>query len=162
MTTTPRRGGIVIILTIITAMLLTVLPLPEWARPFRPPWYSLVLIYWCMATPQRVGVGTGWVLGVIMDVLTNTLLGQHALGLAVVAFISVKLHRRTRLFPLWQQALGVLLLLLLEQLLAVMVMGAIHRPAATLVDWAPPFVGMLLWPWIYIILRDLRRRFKVS
>ena len=162
MTVAQRRGGIIIILSIIMALLLTVLPLPEWARPFRPPWYALVLIYWCMATPQRVGVGTGWLLGILVDVLTNTLLGQHALGLAIVAFISVKLHRRTRLFPLWQQAIGVLLLLMLERLITIIVIGAIHRPPPTLLDWAPPFIGMLLWPWIFIILRDLRRRFKVG
>ena len=144
------------------ALLLTLLPLPEWARPFRPPWHTLVLIYWCLAVPQRVGVGAGWVLGIIVDVTTNTLLGQHAMALAIVAFIAVKLHQQTRLFPLWQQAVGVLLLLLLEQALAVLVMGAIHRPPPVLTDWAPPLIGMLLWPWVYIILRDLRRRFKVS
>jgi len=162
MAITPSRGGIIILLSIIMALLLTVLPLPEWARPFRPPWCTLVLIYWCMATPERVGVGTGWLLGMVVDVLTNTLLGQHALGLAIVAFIALKLHRRTRLFPLWQQSIGILFLLLSEQVLEVVVMGAIHRPPPVFLDWMPPFIGMLLWPWIYIILRDLRRRFKVS
>ncbi len=162
MTVTPHRGGLIIIASFVAALVLTSLPLPEWIRPFRPPWHSLVLIYWCMAAPQRVGVGVGWSVGLLVDVATNTLLGQHAMALAITAFITIKLHQRIRLFPLWQQAFGVLLLLLLEEILSTIVMGAIHQPASTLGAWASPFVGMLLWPWVYIILRDLRRRFKVS
>jgi len=162
MTVTPHRGGFIIIASFILALILTSLPLPEWIRPFRPAWPSLVLIYWCMAAPQRVGVGVGWSVGLLVDVMTNTLLGQHAMELAITAFITVKLHQRIRLFPLWQQAIGILLLLLLEEVLSTIVMGAIHRPAPALSYWASPFVGMLLWPWVYIILRDLRRRFKVS
>jgi len=162
MTITPHRGGLIIIASFILALILTILPLPEWARPFRPAWHSLVLIYWCLATPQRVGVGIGWFLGLTIDVMTNTLLGQHAMELAITAFIAVKLHRRMRLFPLWQQALGIFLLLILEETLSLIVMGAIHRPTPTLSYWASPLVGMLLWPWIFIILRDLRQRFKVN
>ncbi|MCF6353853.1 MAG: rod shape-determining protein MreD [Candidatus Polarisedimenticolaceae bacterium] len=162
MTVTPHRGGLIILATFVLALILTSLPLPESIRPFRPAWCSLVLIYWCMAAPQRVGVGVGWSVGLLVDVMTNTLLGQHAMELAITAFITIKLHQRIRLFPLWQQAVGILLLLLLEQLLSTIVMGAIHQPASALSYWASPFVGMLLWPWIYIILRDLRRRFKVS
>jgi len=162
MTITPHRGGLIIIASFILALVLTILPLPEWARPFRPAWHSLVLIYWCLATPQRVGVGIGWFLGLTIDVMTNTLLGQHAMELAITAFIAVKLHRRMRLFPLWQQALGIFLLLVLEETLSLIVMGAIHRPTPTLSYWAPPLIGMLLWPWIFIILRDLRQRFKVN
>jgi rod shape-determining protein MreD len=157
-----RHGGLIILATFAIALLLTVLPLPEWARPYRPPWYTLVLIYWTMALPERVGVGIGWLLGIIVDVMTGTLLGQHALGLSVVAFISHKLHRRIRLFPLWQQSLTVLSLLLTEWLLALWVIGAAHHAPPSLLYWAPPAVGMLIWPWAFLVLRDIRRRFQVS
>ena len=162
MTITPHRGGFIILATFILALILTILPLPEWARPFRPAWHSLILIYWCIATPQRVGVGVGWFLGLMIDVITNTLLGQHALELAITAFITTKLHRRMRVFPLWQQAIGVFLLLTLEEIFSIIVMGAIHRPTPDLSYWATPFIGMLLWPWISVILRSLRQRFKVN
>jgi rod shape-determining protein MreD len=114
MTLTPRRGGVVILLSFLVAFLLMVLPLPEWARSFRPQWYTLVLIYWCMASPQRVGVGVGWLTGIIVDVLTGTLLGQHALSLSVIAYITQKLHQRLRLFPIWQQSLSIFSLLLID------------------------------------------------
>ena len=162
MTLGPRQGGLVIVVTFIVALLLTVLPLPEWARMYRPQWYTLVLIYWTMAAPQRVGVGYGWVTGIIVNVTTGTLLGQHALALSIIAFITQKMHQRLRLFPIWQQSLTVLVLLLVEKLLELWVMGAVSQPAPPLLFWAPPLVGMLLWPWIFIVLRDLRRKFQVS
>ena len=162
MNLTPQRGGLIIFSTFLLALLLTLLPLPEWARFYRPQWGTLVLIYWAMASPHRVGVGVGWLTGIVIDVVTGTLLGQHALALALIAFITQKMHQRVRLFPLWQQSLTVLVLLLIEKLLALWVMGAISQPVPTLAFWAPPLVGMLLWPWLYIVLRDLRRRFQVS
>jgi rod shape-determining protein MreD len=162
MTLTPRRGGGIILISFLLALLLTVLPLPEWARIYRPQWYTLVLIYWATASPQRVGVGVGWLSGIIIDVLTGTLLGQHALALSLIAYITHKVHQRLRLFPIWQQSLTVLVLLLLERVLQLWVMGAVGQPVPGISFWIAPLVGTLLWPWIYIILRDLRRKFRVS
>jgi len=161
-TLTPQRGGLVIVLSFLLAFLLTLLPLPDWARLYRPQWSTLVLIYWILASPHRVGVGVGFAIGIIIDVITGTLLGQHALAMSLIAYISQKMHLRIRLFPLWQQSLTVLVLLLIEKLLALWVMGAISQPVPALTFWVPPLVGMVLWPWIYIVLRDLQRKFQVS
>ncbi|WP_275097705.1 rod shape-determining protein MreD [Sedimenticola hydrogenitrophicus] len=162
MTLTPRSGTPVIIASFCVALLLAILPLPDWAQMLRPQWYTLVLIYWTMALPLRVGVGVGWLLGIVVDVLSGTLLGQHALSLGLIAYITFEMHLRIRLFPLWQQSLTILVLLLLEKLLSLWVMGAVGQPTPPLSYWAPPLVGMLLWPWVYIVLRDLRRKFQVS
>jgi rod shape-determining protein MreD len=156
------RGGEVIVTTFIVALVLTVLPLPWWAQPFRPQWHTLVLIYWCVALPQRVGIATGWLVGLLVDVLTGSLLGQHALSLSLIALLCVKLHLRIRVFPLWQQSVTVLTLLALERLLSLWIMGATGYPTPPLVYWAPALVSMLLWPWVFIILRDIRRRFGVN
>lgn len=157
----PARGSLVILSTLLAALVLTILPLPDWAQPFRPQWVALVLIYWCMALPHRVGVGFGFTFGILLDALTGTLLGQHALGFSVVAFATLKLHQRVRVFPLWQQSLVVLVLLVVEHLLALWVMGAISERPPGLIYWAVPPIGALLWPWIFVVLRDLRRRFHV-
>ena len=160
---TPRhRGGWVIFLSFIVAFLFTSIPLPEWAARFRPDWLGLVLIYWCLALPHRVGVGTGWMAGLFLDAAKGTLLGQHALALSVVAFLALKTHRRIRVFPILQQAVSIMLFLLVNQLLVVWINGIIGYPPR---DWwylAPALGGMLFWPWIFVILRDLRRRFQVS
>ena len=162
MTLISHRGGLTIALTFLAALLLTVLPLPDWSQQLRPPWVTLVLVYWCIALPERIGVGVGWIMGISVDVLTGTLLGQHALGLSIVAFIAVELHQRVRLFPLWQQSLTVLVMLLLERLLALWMAGAAGHPAPSLWYWASPLSGMVLWPWVYLLLRLLRRRFHVT
>ncbi|MCW8944914.1 MAG: rod shape-determining protein MreD [Sedimenticola sp.] len=162
MTLSPRQGTLVVVSTFCVALLLTILPLPDWAQMLRPQWYTLVLIYWVLALPQRVGVAVGWITGILVDVLSGTLLGQHALSLALIAYIVFEMHLRIRLFPLWQQSLTILILLLLEKLISLWVIGAVAQPAPPLTYWVPPLVGMLLWPWIYIVLRDLRRKFQVS
>lgn len=156
------RGLGIIWLTFGIALLLTILPLPEWARPLRPQWVSLVLIYWCLALPHRISVGTGFTLGLLLDVLTGTLLGQHALGLSLVAYLAVQLHARIRVFPLWQQALAVLVLLTMEQILSFWVIAIIGQRPPELQYWAIPLIGALLWPWTFVTLRNIRRHFKVA
>jgi len=157
----PGRSYI-IYLTLLIGFVLSIMPLPDWAQDFRPQWVVLILAYWCMALPERIGVGVGWVAGLLLDVLMGTLLGQHALGLAVVAFMMLKLYRRVRVQPLRQQMFTIFVLLLLERLLTLWSIGAAGYPTPTLWYWVTPVVGMLLWPWVYIILRDVRRRFHVS
>jgi rod shape-determining protein MreD len=157
-----HQGGGAIAASLLIALLLSILPLPHWATPFRPDWVTLVLIYWCLALPQRVGVGIAWTLGLIEDVLSASLLGQHALGLAVVAYLTLRFHQQIRVFPLWQQALTVLVLLATKQLLVLWVHGILGYPPDTPLYWLPSLTGMILWPWVFVVLRDVRRRFQVS
>ena len=161
MTLVRHHGGGVILFTFIVALILTVMPLPELGRYLRPDWAGLVLIYWCLALPDRVGVITGWLLGLAVDLLTGALLGQHALSLAFVAYLTLKFHQRVRLFPVSQQALTVLVLLMLHQLLALWISRMIGRPGAPWFFWAPSLLGMLIWPLVYGVLRSLRRGFRV-
>jgi len=160
--TPETRGRVTILTTFIVAVVLSVMPGPSWAQPFVPDWVALTLIYWCMATPLRVSVGTGWVLGFIMDVLYGSLLGQNALAKSVIAFITVKLHPQLRMFPRWQQAVSVLALLAINQLIVIWIRGATDDSPGTVIYWTPSVVGMLIWPWLFVILRDVRRRAHLS
>lgn len=157
-----RNGGFVILLTFCVALMLSIIPLPDEVRVFRPQWVTLTLIYWCIALPHRVGVGSGFVVGIILDVLTGTLIGQHALGLSIVAFLSLQLHQRIRVFPLWQQSLGVAVLLVIEHLLALWIKAISGIVPPGLEYWAVPVIGATLWPWMFVVLRHTRRHFKVN
>jgi len=157
-----RQGGKVVFFTFVVAMFLTVFPLPEWLRAYRPEWVTLVLIYWCIATPTKVNIGIAWLAGLCIDVLTGSLLGQHALGLAVVAFVAVKLHKQIRVYPLWQQALSVFTLIALDQLLVVWVKGIVGESPQSWIYWAPSITSAIIWPWIFVFLRDVRRRYRVA
>ena len=157
-----RNGTQVILISVVVALFLTILPWPTWAEEFRPQWLAMTLIYWSLALPNRVGVFWGWVAGLVLDVVSGTVLGQHALSLSVTTYLAVELHPRVRVFPLLQQAVSVWVLLLVERLLSLWVIGATGQPTPTLWYWMPTFVGMLLWPWVFILLRDVRRRFAVA
>jgi rod shape-determining protein MreD len=156
--TPEMRASVQLYATFAVAVLLAIMPGPDWAEPFRPDWVGLVLIYWCMALPQRVGVGTGWALGFLLDVLYGSLLGLHALAKGLLAFAAVRFHPQLRMFPRWQQAVAVLAMLLVTQLLVSWVRGASGRMPQGVGYWTPSIVGMLVWPWLFIILRDIRRR----
>ncbi len=156
------RGRLTILATFGVAVLLSIMPGPSWAQPFVPDWVALTLIYWCMATPQRVSVGTGWVLGLVMDVLYGSLLGQHALAKTAIAFITVRLHPQLRMFPRWQQAVSVLVLLAINELIVVWIRVATTDAPGSALYWTPSVVGMLVWPWLFVVLRDIRRRAHLS
>lgn len=158
---THHHGGWIIIASFIIALMLTMMPLPDWAELFRPEWVTLVLIYWCMALPERIGVGIAWIVGLFLDVLHGAVIGQYAMALVVVALLTLKFHQRIRLYPIWQQALLVMIFVLLQQLLVLWVKGIIGQSPGTWLYWLPSLTSMLFWPWIFLLLRDLRRHFSV-
>lgn len=162
MTRGAHQGLGIILLTLAVALVLTLLPMPDWAVPYRPPWVSLTLIYWALALPHRVGVLSGFTLGILLDVMTGTVLGHHALSLSIMAYLAVELHRRIRLFPLLQQMLAVGVLLLAERILFFWLIGLTGQPMPGLIYWLGTPIGMLLWPWLFLVMRDLRRRFRVT
>jgi len=158
-----RHGSWFIVVTVVLALMLAIVPMPEWGRTSRPEWALLVLVYWSMALPRRVGVGVGWGVGLCVDVLTGSLLGEHALGYAVVVYLVVRLHLQIRVYPPWQQAVLVLGLLVLNQLLCLWVLGITGRAPGQLFSYlVPSLFGMLLWPWVFTLLREGRRRFSVA
>ncbi|NIR58202.1 MAG: rod shape-determining protein MreD [Gammaproteobacteria bacterium] len=157
-----QRTASVVALSVVIALVLAIMPMPEWAGRFRPDWVALALVYWCMALPNRVGVGIGWGTGLLTDVATGALLGQHALAFTVLAYVTGRLHQRLRVYPLWQQAASILVLLMLNRLILVWINGIVGHPVESWTYWAPALTGALLWPWIFVVLRGLRRRFDVS
>lgn len=143
--------------SLLAAGLLLSAPLPGWASAWQPPWLTLVVAYWCLAQPDRVGVTAGFTLGVLQDALTGAPLGQHALALALVAAAVLAEHQRLRVLPLWQQALLLAPLLAVHQLVLALVSGSGGRPVSAAMLW-PALSGALVWPWLFLTLRDLRRR----
>lgn len=156
-----NKGTIIIALTFLVALILMVLPLPEWAQWLRPLWVPMVLIYWVMALPHRVGILTAWIVGLLQDVLNGTLLGEHAFALIIVAYITVKLYRQLRIFPRTQQIGYVILVLLLHQGILFLIQGISGQIIENNMFWAAAAVSGLFWPWVFSLLRSCRRRFKI-
>jgi len=156
-----HRGGGVIVLSFIVALALHMLALPDWAEPLRPDWLVLVLVYWCIAIPERVGVIIGWLVGLLLDVANGALLGQNAMILAIVAYLALRLHQRIRVFPLWQQSVSVMLLVTLHLMLILWIKGILGQSIETLTYWLSAISSLFAWPLVYLILRHLRREYRV-
>ena len=156
-----RRGNWVIVLSLLLAILLTILPLPTWASWGRPLWVLMVLCYWAMALEDSVSVGIAWLIGILLDVLGGTVFGEHALVMCLCVFIFIKLKKQIRLFPLLQQAIVILLLSVLYQSIIYLIQGILGSLPQTVFYWLPIITTPLFWPWVFVILRDSRRRFKV-
>lgn len=156
------QAGWVPFVTVVVAMVLTIWPLPDWAEPFRPEWMALTVIYWCMALPRRFNVGISWGLGIVLDVLRGTLFGAHALALTLLSFALMKWHLQVRNFPVGQQSLAIGALLFLYEFALFWINGIVGTPVALLWQLAPLPLSILLWPWIFNLLRHLRRRYAVN
>ena len=157
-TTARSRNGFVIVITVIIAMLLMLVPLPDTARYFRPEWVVMTLMYWVMALPQRVGIGAGWITGLLMDVMMGGTLGLLAFSYALAVYLVARFHLQLRQYPLWQQALTIFSVVMLVHLISVMS----ARPEMDWIIWMPVITSTLMWPLVYALLRKIRRSFQVS
>ena len=154
------RGTLFIYLTILIGLILQVFPLPDWADQLRPQWPLLVLVYWSMLLPERVGIFTAMIVGLFVDVMLDAVLGQHVLAYAVAIFIVITTYKRLRLMHAWQQALVVFLLLMIERIVTAVVLGMTRGQATDLYFWLPPLTGMLLWPLLGLLLSDFNRKVR--
>lgn len=157
-TTAESRNGVVIIITLIIAMLLMLVPLPEVARYFRPEWVVLTLVYWAMALPHRVSIGVGWLVGLLMDVTMGGALGIMAFSYAFAVYLIARFHLQLRQYPLWQQALTILSVVVVVHLISVVT----SKAESTWLIWMPVLTSTLLWPVMFATLRKIRRTFQVS
>lgn len=139
-----------IVLTVALALLFNLLPWRNSAGV--PDLTAAVLAFWCIHQPRRVGIGVAWTLGLLLDVGNGALLGQHALGYAVLAFLAFAVHRRILWFPLAQQALHLLLLLLSTQLLMLVIRIAAGAGFPGWTYFAGSFICAALWPVLNFLL----------
>ena len=142
--------------SVVMAMSLNIAPWPQQVIVFNPDWLLLVLIYWTLAVPERVGIFNGFIVGLLTDVLTGRMLGQHALTYSLIAYMCLKLHKRLRQFPLIQQGLFIFLCLLISQLLIFWIENTQSATRFQTSFWLPIISGTLCWPLVYSLLRKLR------
>ncbi len=130
-----------------------------WGRAaWIPDLLALVLVFWSVHQPLRVGIGTAFILGICMDVHQSALLGQHALAYSVLSFLAITIHRRLLWFSVPSQALQVLPLFLAAhaiELLVRMISGG-QFPGFSML--AAPIIEALLWPVVSVVLLVPQRR----
>ena len=147
-----------VVLSLIVALALTMLPLPPALDIIRPDWLALIVIFWALSVPRSYGVGIAFLVGIVLDVSQGTLIGQHALGLTVIAYITVRFHLQMRVFPLLQLTAFVFALNALFRFLLFWVNGVAGISAPASVYWGPVLSCLVIWPLLYTFLSGIRYR----
>ena len=139
------KSFFVFIITLLAALMLEAMPLPESLVWYRPEWALLVILYWVIALPFRVGVGVAWFLGLMVDLLQGGIIGQHSLTYVLIAFASVIFYKR----------------LSVNQLVGFWIDHYLGDAEPTLMIFMPAIITGLLWPWSFVVLRSVRRIYAI-
>lgn len=142
--------------SLIAALMLNMLPIGR--TPWIPDFLAIVLVFWAVHQPLRVGIGAAFIFGLAMDVHQSSLLGQHALAYTALSFFAITIHRRLLWFTVPSQAVQVFPLFAAAHAIALvirMVAGG-GFPGWDFV--LAPFFEAILWPVASIVLLAPQRR----
>lgn len=143
-----------LIVSIILALLLSITPLPDAIIAYRPLILTLVCIYWAIYHSSDFGLGKAFVIGLFLDVLHGTLLGQTSLCLVAITAACMYYQRSFRMSPIFQQILFVLMFCALYQFLFIWTDSINERPLATQARMLTALISALLWPAIVVIMNN--------
>jgi rod shape-determining protein MreD len=137
--------------TVLIALILQVLPLPDWLSALRPSFIAVVVIYWGIFAPHAGGIFAPWLAGLALDVFKGDVLGQNALAIALVAYIAMSLHQRLRNQTLIQQSLFVFAVLTLNEFVVWGIEGWSGHAVSSPWRWIQPMIGAMLWPFVALL-----------
>lgn len=151
----------VILATLFLALVLSLIPLGRAAAWWRPEWLLMVLVYWAIALPHRVGLSMALSVGLIVDVMEGAPIGQHMLSLGLVVTVARLMYQRLRVFTVAQQASVVFILVGIHQVIGQWLMGLEGVRPGGIAFLYPAFSSALLWPPVMLALRGARRGYGV-
>ena len=162
----PANGGWVILVTLLVAMFLSVFHLPqEWPGQLgwlRPNWLLVVLFFWVVEVPHRIGLIATWCLGFLVDALLSEPLGLNGFILAGVTYFTWSFYERLRMYSALQQCAVIFVLVLAAELLRHFVLSLEVARSASWGILVVPLVSMLIWPIVYLLLIRLRTGMRVE
>ncbi|HEY0975756.1 MAG TPA: rod shape-determining protein MreD [Solimonas sp.] len=145
------------IVSMLLALLLQLVPLPDWLGAARPLWPALFLAYWALREPRISTLFSGFVTGLALDVLFGTVLGQHALGLVLVVYFVERLRGIFVLFPLWQATFALIPVWAAYCFLMFWIDGSTQHQANVWLRWLPVLSTTLFWPLVFSVMELLRQ-----
>ena len=156
------RQIFIIFLTFFVALVASIMPLPLTFDAFRPDWVLIVLCYWSLALPNRINVITAWSMGLLLDVLLGATLGLHAIAMALSLYIIISNFQKIRNFSIWQQALIVGVVSSLYHLIVFWLQHFLTDAVFVVGYLSPVITTVILWPWLFLLLRKIRRNFQIK
>ena len=162
----PANGGWVIFLSLLVALLLSVVHLPEawpaWLGWLRPNWMLLVVFFWVVEVPDRVGLIAIWVLGLFVDVLQAEPLGLNGLILASVTYLAWRFYERLRMYSVLQQCIVILILVIAAEVARAFVLDWSGRAEWHYLLIVKAMVSMVIWPFVFLVLLRARTGLRVE
>ncbi len=152
----------IIAITLLLALMLQIMPMPISLHQYRPDWVFMALAYWTLALPNRVNVGMAFINGLVLDVLLGTTLGIHSLALSASVFVLAANYQRLRNYSVWQQAFIIGTLSAFYHLLVFWLQHLLTDIYFLFTYLWPVLTTMALWPWVFMLLRKLRRQMLVN
>lgn len=142
----------------IFALLAEIVSLPIWLAWLRPNFVLLVLIYWALRLENKVGVGAAFILGLLLDLLTGAILGEHALALTVLIYFVVKYRNQIKAFSLLLQSAVIFIATILYLVFIFWIQGAIGQGSPSLLFCLPIVSNVILWAWFFSRLSQARNK----
>ena len=158
---TPRFTGAVL-LSVIVAIMLTMLPLEERWALYRPEWIALTIIHWSLVAPNRIGFVMAWIAGLLLDALYGSIIGQHALGFTIVIFMSMRMRTRLVVDNIFQQFLILFLVLGTYMLVNLWILGITGNAPQGWGYWTPVVASILVWPFYHYFMKIYHSRKTAS
>lgn len=148
---------LILVFIFVLTFVLEIMPWPVGVQGLRPAWISMLLIYWALALPDKISVGTAFVAGIVWDLLLGSILGIHALVLSLAIYFVAKYHLILRNLSLWFQAFLVMTYIVLIRLSIFFVELILHGANFNSQELLGAVISGVLWPWIFLLMRQIRR-----
>lgn len=158
MSSATRVSWGLVFLSFFVAFVLSVIYVPPGLQLWRPDWTAMVLLFWVVSLPHRIGLVFAWCVGLMQDVLEGALLGMNALAFAVLAYLLVSLYQRFKVFPLIQQSIMVFLIIGINLMICHLIKSLTGVSASGLVYLYPAISSAALWPFFFVFMEFLNRK----
>lgn len=145
-------------LSIIFGFLFMIFPMSDWMSALRPFLLALVLIFWVLETPQKMTLGRIFIIGLLLDIASFSMLGEHALRLLIICGVVHQFRSQFRFYPLWQQSVFIMLILFVDQIVLWFLTQLQGLPSLNIESVFSPIFSFLIWPWLYMLLDNWRMK----
>lgn len=153
----------VIWVTLLIGLLLQIMPWSSSIYMLKPHWLMLILIYWVLALPHRVGMTSAFLVGIILDLFSGTILGVHAFIFSMITYLVIFRFQLIRNLALWQQSFIIWGLSICYDLCLFLFEIIIYQIITiSPILFLSSIVDGLLWAWMFLLLRQIRRHFAVN
>ncbi len=143
-------------LSILCAMLMTLLPWPDQLAPFQPHWVALMIAYWSLYAANSQVMYVAFAYGLMTDVLMGSLLGKHGMSLVALSFLVTKSAKQLRMTSFWQLLMMVLVWLFNDIVIRAVIDWLSFRYQPCVADLLPLLTAALIWPWLKYLMDRLQ------